>query len=107
MTMIAITARIEFASIEDTDSYCALAKELIVPTREEPGCNRYTFSRDLADDKVVWIVEEWASDEDLTVHLKTDAIKKFLEQVASFEITDFDARKYKVSSMGPVIMPED
>jgi quinol monooxygenase YgiN len=55
---------------------------------------------------VVWISEQWASQAQLDAHLKTAHVAAFLEACASLEILDMEVRRYEVSSVGDLVMPE-
>ena len=104
--MLAIIAKYQFASTEGTDQFCEHAKKIVAPSRAEDGCTIYSFARDIEDDKVVWISEEWESQEALTAHLKQAFIAEFLANIADIEIVAGESRQYEVSSVGPVVMPE-
>lgn len=105
--MLVVSARVELASKEDADKFCQLAKDLVGPTREERGCTLYAMARDIVDECVVWISEEWESEEDLTNHLKADHIVKFLGDLAEqVNLISMDDKLYDVASVGKVVMPE-
>ena len=55
---------------------------------------------------VVWVSEQWASQADLDAHLKTPHVAAFLEACAALEILDMEVRRYEVSSVGDLVMPE-
>ncbi|GIX31263.1 MAG: hypothetical protein KatS3mg124_1735 [Porticoccaceae bacterium] len=105
--MLAIIARYQFSSAADADRFCRHALDLVEPSRAEPGCHLYAFARDIGDGRVVWICEEWASQQALDAHLRSPHVKAFLADVADIEIVAADTRQYEVSSVGPVVMPED
>lgn len=48
-----------------------LARSLLAPTREEPGCLRYVLVEDPEDPARLTFVEEWASRAALQAHLRT------------------------------------
>jgi len=104
--MLSIIAKYEFANTDAASKFCEYAKQIIGPSRAEEGCSIYSFARDIEDDKVVWISEEWESQEALTAHLKMDHIAEFLANIADIEIVAGESRQYEVSSVGPVAMPE-
>jgi quinol monooxygenase YgiN len=104
--MLFISAKVELASAQEAARYAELASAIVEPTRAEKGCNLYAFSRDVSDDKVIWISEEWESEEDLTAHLKTQHIADFLVAIADVNMVAMDDRKYEISSVGHVIMPD-
>jgi quinol monooxygenase YgiN len=104
--MLAIIARVELAA-GDADAYIDAAKPLVVPTLQEPGCQWYAMARDICDPNVVWISEQWESQETLDTHLRTQHIKDFLEVVSALTVVSMEPRQYEVTSVGPVVMPED
>lgn len=102
--MIAIIARVELGA-SDAESYVAAARNLVAPTLEEKGCQLYGMARDICEPNVVWIGEQWDSQEDLDNHLRSDHVQAFLAQVGTMEMT-MDSRQYQYTSVGPVVMPE-
>ena len=59
-------------------------KELIEPTRKEPGCINYDLHV-LSDDSTVFMFHEnWQSKEDLDQHLSKPYLEEFLSQAESF-----------------------
>ena len=105
--MLAIIARYTFADAGEATKFCNIAKGIVDASRAEKGCTYYAFGRDIADDAVVWISEEWESQEDLTAHLKASHIAAFLTDIAEIKIVAEVSRQYEVSSVGPVVMPTE
>ncbi len=103
--MIAIIARVVIAP-GDADKYVELARALVEPTRKEKGCEVYGMSRDICEPNVVWISEQWATQEDLDNHLSTPLIKDFLDKTSSLEVLSMDDRQYEYTSWAPVVLPE-
>lgn len=105
--MLAIIARYTFATAGDAAAFCEHAKAIVPPSRAEKGCTYYAFGIDIVDDSVVWISEEWESQEDLTAHLKAAHIADFLSKLTEIKIVEEVSRQYEVSSVGPVVMPTE
>ena len=103
--MLAISARIELAS-KDMAAYVAGAKKIIEPTRAEAGCQLYAIAVDIEHANVIWITEQWESEEHLYDHLATPHIAEFLALCAAVEITGMDVIKYDVSAAGPLEIPQ-
>ncbi len=103
--MLAIIARLEI-NPDHVEDYVKAAVPGVALTREEKGCHLYSFSRDICEDNIIWICEQWESDEDLDAHLQSDHIREFLEATKNMEVLSMDARKYEVSSVGTVVPPE-
>lgn len=43
-------------------------RALVEPSRAEAGCGQYDLHRDLADPRVFYVIEQWASDAVLEAH---------------------------------------
>lgn len=99
--IIAITARFEIAP-EHLSDYLQAAATVVRETRLEPGCRLYAFSRDILQDNVVWISEEWDSDADLQRHLVTEHIRRFREFLGGVTFLSRDVRKYSVAEVGGI-----
>jgi quinol monooxygenase YgiN len=104
--MLAIIARMEI-NPDHQQAYLDAANAILAPTRAEPGCLLYAFSVDAAEAGVIWISEQWASEEDLMNHLRTAHVRGLIEVAGGLDIRSLDARRFEVSAVGPVNMPED
>ncbi len=104
MDTIAISARMEVTP-QRIDDYLAAAQEVMTHTRREPGCRHYAFAQDLLAPNVIWISEEWDSDEALQQHFATPHINTFLKRVADIELLDMDVRKYSISAIDSITPP--
>lgn len=103
--MIFINARIvvDPANIE---RFIEAAQLIVEPTRQEKGCNVYSFARDICQHNAVWISEEWESEEDLDAHLKTAHISAFVAKIPGMNLLSMDAKKYQIASVAPMNAPE-
>ena len=99
--MLAIIARLEF-SPGDMPAFIEAAKPLIDQTLVEEGCELYAMAVDIKDPGVVWISEQWASQETLNAHLASPHIAGFMEKISGLNMLGMDARQYEVTSVGPV-----
>ncbi len=102
--MIAIIARLEIEP-SSIDEFIEAAKPTVTPTLQEKGCLLYSYGRDLVEDNVIWISEQWETEDDLNAHLQAPHIAEFLERTQG-QILSMDDRKYEVSSWGPVVPRE-
>ena len=93
-------------SAESAPAYAEAAKAVVAATRQEDGCEWYGIASDVTDPCVVWISEQWASQAHLDAHLKTPHMAAFLEACAALEILDMEVRRYEVSSVGDLVMPQ-
>ena len=105
MSTVSVIVRIQL-SAESAPAYGEAAKAVVAATREEAGCQWYGIATDVTDPCVVWISEQWASQAHLDAHLKTPHVAAFLEACAALEILDMEVRRYEVSSVGDLVMPE-
>ena len=105
MNKLAIIARVSLSEAS-APAYIEAIGQLTGPTRAEPGCDLYGIAVDVNDPTVVWISEQWDSQDALNEHLKTEHVQAFMAIAANLEILDMDARQYEVSSIGPVVIPE-
>jgi quinol monooxygenase YgiN len=105
MSTVSVIVRIQL-SAESAPAYAEAAKAVVAATREEAGCQWYGIAVDVADPCIVWVSEQWASQADLDAHLKTPHVAAFLEACAALEILDMEVRRYEVSSVGDLVMPE-
>ena len=105
MSTVSVIVRIQL-SAESAPAYAEAAKAVVAATRVESGCQWYGIAMDVTDPCVVWVSEQWASQADLDAHLKTPHVAAFLEACAALEILDMEARRYEVSSLGDLVMPE-
>ena len=105
MSTVSVLVRIQL-SAESAPAYAEAAKAVVVATRQEDGCEWYGIASDVIDPCVVWISEQWASQAHLDVHLKAPHVAAFLEACAALEILDMEVRRYEVSSVGDLVMPE-
>ena len=105
MSTVSVIVRIQL-SAESAPAYAEAAKAVVAATREEVGCQWYGIAVDVTDPCIVWVSEQWASQADLDAHLKTPHVAAFLEACAALEILDMEVRRYEVSSVGDLVMPE-
>lgn len=105
MSTVSVIVRIQL-SAESAPAYAEAAKAVVAATREEAGCQWYGIAVDVADPCIVWVSEQWASQADLDAHLKTPHVAAFLEACSALEILDMEVRRYEVSSVGELVMPE-
>lgn len=96
--MIAISAKVTIDP-QFADAYIDAAKPIIPLSRQEDGCNHYAFGRDVDDRGIIWISEEWTSEQALMNHLKSPHIVDFLEKTATMKLLGLEVRKYDVRSV--------
>jgi quinol monooxygenase YgiN len=80
----------------------AAVRELMAETRKEAGCVAYNFAADLADPGQFWLFEEWESQTALEAHTKAPHMKRFQAAIPSLGFRGMKAKRYEVSSAGPL-----
>ena len=105
MSTVSVIVRIQLSQ-ESAPKYAEAAKAVVESTRQEEGCQWYGIAADVTDPCVVWVNEQWASQAALDAHLKTPHVSAFLQACAGLDILDMEVRRYEVSSVGDLIMPE-
>lgn len=101
---LAIIARLEIDPVS-IDSYVDAVHGVLAATRAEAGCQLYAFARDVEFPHVLWVSEEWESEEALSAHLHSPHITAFLRRTANMSILNQDVRKYQIAEIGTVVAP--
>ncbi|HOA20312.1 MAG TPA: putative quinol monooxygenase [Sedimentibacter sp.] len=58
-----------------------LYEELVEKTRKEEGCISYSLFRDIEDDSILTMIEEWESKDALDKHFKTEHFTKLVPMI--------------------------
>ncbi len=58
-----------------------LYEELVEKTRTEEGCISYILFRDIEDDSILTMIEEWESKDALDKHFKTEHFTKLVPMI--------------------------
>ena len=74
----------------------ALLRDLLEPTRQEPGCRRYTLLHNPRDPTDFTLVEEWADAAALDAHFTTPHLQTALALASSLLAATPDIRQYAV-----------
>jgi quinol monooxygenase YgiN len=75
-----ITVLAEFIAREDkVDESKKLLQGLCAPTRNEKGCINYDLHQDSTDPRHFFLYENWESQADLELHLKSPHLTHFFE----------------------------
>lgn len=99
MLVIAGTIRIDPAKLSEATP---AAIEVMKATRAETGNVSYAFTRDLEDEGVIHVFEEWESEEALAEHFQTPHMAVFQKAMAGFGIREMKLQKYRIESVGPL-----
>lgn len=99
MIVIAGTIQIDPAKLGEARKAAVV---MMAETRKEPGNISYAFSGSFEDDGVVYVFEEWQSQDALDFHFKTPHMAAFQKQMGGFGIKGMQVQKYQVASVGPL-----
>jgi quinol monooxygenase YgiN len=99
MLVIAGTIDIDKSNWEEA---VRLVTEMMHATRNETGCEAYTFSADLEDPGRFHLFERWASEDALEAHFKAPHMAAFQMDAARLGVRATEIVRYAVSSAGPV-----
>ena len=99
MVVIGGTIRIDPANL---DKAVVAAKKMMTETKKEPGCVEYNFSLDLEDKSLVWLFEEWETEEALIKHFETPHMAEFMQALPTLGIQGMDVHRYDATAKGPV-----
>lgn len=72
-----------------------LCKELIEETLKEKGCINYALYQDNQDDRILTMIEEWASEEDLDNHLNSDHFTRIVPRFGEMLAKETEMNIYK------------
>ncbi|MDD4088132.1 MAG: putative quinol monooxygenase [Tissierellia bacterium] len=61
-----------------------LYEELVEKTRKEDGCISYSLFRDIEDDSILTMIEEWESKDALDKHFKTEHFTRLVPIIGKF-----------------------
>lgn len=96
--MPVIIARLVLPAADIAD-YLDHAAPLVAQTRNEPGCNTFTFTRDAARADTLWVIEDWATDADMLSHQQAAHVQRFLADTARFAVAETTVKKFNVASV--------
>lgn len=82
------------------DQAIDLARWMMAETAKEDGCLVYRFSSDLTDPDLLYVYEEWASEEALAAHGESAHMARFRERLPEFVTAPPDIRRLAVTQAG-------
>jgi quinol monooxygenase YgiN len=80
--VIVVTARMTIADDKEGE-FLAVARDLTLATRAEPGCRSYTLLRDLEEPGCFVFAEEWADPAAFRSHVASEHLASFRQQSAA------------------------
>ena len=92
-TLILVTGVINLDPTKHDDAVAAMGV-CMEATRQEEGCERYTFSADLSDPGCFHVSEQWASAEAMDTHMASAHMATFLGQMGALGVTGASLTKW-------------
>ena len=77
------------------DTVTPMYRELIEKTRQEDGCIEYGLYIDLADENKCTFIEEWASEEALAAHVKSEHFTRIFPQLREYTVGQMEVSRYR------------
>ena len=77
----------------------AMARDLVMATRDEAGCITYEFYRGLSDPDTLVIFQEWETKDALVNHLSTPHVEAFLRRLPEISDGGITTRRYLVQEV--------
>lgn len=84
------------------DSALPAMKAMVEATRQEDGCIRYAFARDLTDPSVMHVSEAWRDRDALAAHGKTPHMDTWRAAIAGVGVIARDLRVYETDEGTPI-----
>lgn len=69
---------------DKVDDALKLYEELVSKTQKEEGCISYHLFRDVNDNSILTMIEEWESQAALNAHMKTEHFTRIVPMVGGF-----------------------
>lgn len=99
--MIVVNAIVK-STQEDIIALQSAISTMEVASREEPGCEDYTFSVELNDPTVIRITEKWQTVEALQAHFTTPHMAEFQQAMGAHPPVAMEAKFYEVEEIHPL-----
>lgn len=96
MLVIAAELRVGAGSM---DKLCDAGAVMSEKSTAEDGCHLYACSKDLNEDNLMRITEQWESQAALDAHFATPHMADFQATMGSLEVVSVKATKYQVSDI--------
>lgn len=92
--MIAVMGEARLGAGE-IDRLADVLRRTVEATRAEPGCEYYSYARDLADPDLLRISERWSSEAAFEAHLLTPHMAELGEALRTADIEKLDLGAYQ------------
>jgi quinol monooxygenase YgiN len=82
------------------------ARELLEPTRAQPGCLHYVWSADPVVEGRLYVYECWESRDTLAAHLSGKWYRAMLATISAHDIRKVAVQKFRIDVAEPVYGPD-
>ena len=92
---VGVVARFAIQS-DKVDDFVELAqREMVAPTRQEPGCVKYELWQEQDDPARFSMVEEWDSEEYLAKHLAQESLQAAVRRIMPMAAGPLEVTRYR------------
>jgi quinol monooxygenase YgiN len=85
------------------DGFIAAAEELMSSTRQEAGCEHYSFAADLGDPGRFHISEQWGSQPEMDAHMTAAHFLAFMGKMGGFGVRGASLTKWEGGTGSPLM----
>ena len=97
--MLIVAGKAKFETVEEMEKVLGAGQAMIAETLKEAGCQDYTYSRDITDDRTMRIWELWDDQAALDFHFQTPHMGVFNTALGGAKIADVSVNIYDVSGV--------
>ena len=99
--MIVVVGQFRLPAHRLAEAQDAMAR-VMVATRAEAGCVQYNYAADLLDAGLIRVSEVWEKREQLTAHLQTPHMQKWVEERAGLGLSERTITVYEADDGTPL-----
>ena len=97
--MLIVAGKARFETVGDMEKVLGAGQTMIAETLKEAGCQDYTYSRDITDDRTMRIWELWDDQAALDVHFQAPHMATFTAALGDARIVEVSVNIYDVSGV--------
>lgn len=97
--MLIVAGKAKFETVEEMEKLLTAGQTMIAETHKEAGCQDYTYSRDITDDRTMRIWELWDDQAALDFHFQTAHMSVFQAALGDAKIAEVSVKIYDVSGV--------
>ncbi|MFJ7728644.1 putative quinol monooxygenase [Neobacillus sp. NPDC097160] len=78
------------------EEYLEIAREVVLESKKEKGCIRYTLHEDINDPSILTTLEEWEDEESINQHNKSEHVLRMVPELRKLrESTEINLYKIR------------